>query len=680
MIRGMHYMCWFPEDWNYHPSMPMKRLQQVQDIVDFGGNTLLWSCLGSAAIGLPYLDREANEAIPPRLRFYGYLNDSEFCQQCAKHDITAYAVVWKAQMWEFPAEFSEDESQLLALNKLKGVGKPGWIGMRELSMDRYPKLFAPMSKYFPNGLRNSDGELITDYLDEFKVVTLDGNDLESAWLLVPGHDHHCYTPCGSNPAFAEYQRKEVEMMIDAHAGGIMVDEIDMHLYALNNAGCFCKDCMKGFRAYLKAHPSAEVEALDLDLETFDYRAFLKARGYCDHDLLSTQLDRYSIPLFRQFAEFNLQQMETSLADTLAHAKAYSRQVRGQEIPVAANLFNCLPHTSVLRKYCDLIIGERSGIGLRQDAFYRFGYAFFAGKNGSFIEDPSDHILTIVEDLKHGRTDTYSLFMLEPLSQGFNIAIPYGAWLINWVKDSFYPDMETERQIGDWLKAHENLFVPNPVAETAVLYDARSALEVEIFQGGHLARRDTAGFRTFHDLTQSLCNDHVLYNVVYVSDDEPLTAERLQGYKKLLLPDAFSLRDEEMDVIDAWIASGGKALALGRSHGRLSGLRSPFVKPAAFLSWVKQGGQPVDILDGAHNRYIGLGLHQTDTGYALHLVNYWFDDVSRTIETIPEAEFKLAWTPSKVTVHSFPASGVEADLDGQILHIRNLGLYTVVELT
>jgi len=61
MIRGMHYMCWYRNDWNYHPSMPMKRLQQVQDIVDMNGNMLLWSCLGSAAIGIQYLDKEANE-------------------------------------------------------------------------------------------------------------------------------------------------------------------------------------------------------------------------------------------------------------------------------------------------------------------------------------------------------------------------------------------------------------------------------------------------------------------------------------------------------------------------------------------------------------------------------------------------------------------------------------------
>jgi hypothetical protein len=150
MLRGMHYMCWFGEDWNYHPSLPMKRLQQVQDIVDVRGNLLLWSCLGSAAIGLQYLDKEANEDIPARLRFYGYLNDREFCAECARRGIAAYAVVWKAQLWEFPAEFNQDESELLALNKPRGVGRSGWLGMSELSTDRYPQIFDLIGTVLPH--------------------------------------------------------------------------------------------------------------------------------------------------------------------------------------------------------------------------------------------------------------------------------------------------------------------------------------------------------------------------------------------------------------------------------------------------------------------------------------------------------------------------------------------------
>lgn len=84
MLKGIYFMGWQRDMWNYHPSLPMKNMQMVEDIVDMHGNMLIWSCLGSGAIGLPYMDKEANENIPPRMRLYGYMNDREFCEECKK--------------------------------------------------------------------------------------------------------------------------------------------------------------------------------------------------------------------------------------------------------------------------------------------------------------------------------------------------------------------------------------------------------------------------------------------------------------------------------------------------------------------------------------------------------------------------------------------------------------------
>ncbi len=675
MLRGIHYMCWFKEDWNYHPSLPMKRLQQVQDVVDVNGNVLLWSCLGSAAIGLQYLDNEANETIPPRLRFYGYMNDTEFCEECGKRGIKAFAVIWMAQLWEFPAEFSEDESELLAVNKLRGDGKKGWLGMRELSTDRYPKIFDPISKYFPEGIRDSDDQPVKDFLEGFKAVTLDGKSILSTWLMVPGHDHSCYTPCANKPTFMQYIKKEIEMMVDAGAQGIHIDEFDVQLHGVSNAGCFCKDCVKGFRAYLQQNPCEE--SATIDLASFDYRIFLQEQGYTDNDLLAAQNDRrMSIPLFKQFIHFNLNGMQRNVATITAYAKDYSLQKRGETILVTANLFNCLPHTSIVRQYCDLMIGEKSNIKFRQDGFYRFGFAYMQGKEGSFIEDPNGHILRIMKDMERSKYDTYIQFMMEPLAQGFNGAIPYGAWLMNFKKDSFYPPMDVEREIGQWVKEHEYLFTNHPVADTALVYDSRSALETELFLGGHLDKEKEAGFRTFHDLTQMLCNQHILYNVLYVSDDEPLTANGLSSYKKLLLPDAFSLHDDEIEVIRCWMNQGGKVAALGKVDRRLYDFRFIYRKFAELTNWIKEGGQ---ILEAEDIREIGLGLHKRAHGYTLHLVNYNLNSISREIETVPAMTFKLAWKPEQVQVHSFPQSEVEAVMTGDTLSVKHIGIYTIVDL-
>jgi hypothetical protein len=93
------------------------------------------------------LEREIYEQPPARLRIYGYLSDKEFCEECAKRNVTVYGALWKAHLWEFPAEFNDDETELLSLNITRGVGKKGWVGIRELSQDRYPALFSSMKSF-----------------------------------------------------------------------------------------------------------------------------------------------------------------------------------------------------------------------------------------------------------------------------------------------------------------------------------------------------------------------------------------------------------------------------------------------------------------------------------------------------------------------------------------------------
>jgi len=670
----MHYMCWYRQDWNYHPSMPMKRLQQVQDIVDDNGNLLLWSCLGSAAIGIQYLDKEANEAIPPRLRFYGYMNDKEFIAECAKRGITASAVIWKAQLCEFPAEFSEDESELLALNKLRGVGKKGWVGMRELSTDRYPKIFPLIKKFFPKGLKDSDGKPVKDFLKGFMAVTLDGNPIFSRWLMVPGHDHYCYSPCGNKPAFREYVRKEIEIMIDAGAPVVHIDEFDAQLLAAMSGGCFCKDCLKLFREYLKKNPSAETEGLDLD--RFDYRAFLKKKGYTDRDLTDPDIDkRLAVPLWPAFVRFHIACIEPGVIDIADHVRAYSRKETGKAAQVTANLYNCDPHGDAVRKHCDLIIGEKADIKLRQDGYYRFGYAFFGGKEGSFIEDPGPYVHEIMRDLDAGKNDSYILFMLEPLAHGFNIAIPYGAWLQNQRQDSFYPPAEAERLMGAWLKEQETLFTNRFAAETAVIYDQRSAMDCELTRGLNRRHLDV-GFPLFHGLCQSLCNARMLHNVLYVSSDEPLTAKRLAAYKQIVLPDVYSLPAGEIQMLRAWQKKGGRLVAIGKVDPRLADAEFRY---GAFPELKARLAQVGSVVAAKDVEGLGLSLHKKGKGYALHLVNYRLNSGTREIEKIPSASFTLGWKPKKAVVHSFPASDAKARVEGNELTVENLGIYTIVEL-
>lgn len=87
-------------------------------------------------------------------------------------------------MWEFGAEFNEDETKLLSLNILRNASKNHkYVGMSELSANRYPHLFKPMETYFPDGLKDYKGNTVKDFLKEFKAVSLEGRSILSAWLM-----------------------------------------------------------------------------------------------------------------------------------------------------------------------------------------------------------------------------------------------------------------------------------------------------------------------------------------------------------------------------------------------------------------------------------------------------------------------------------------------------------------
>ena len=477
MLKGIYFMGWQRDMWNYHPSLPMKNMQMIQDIEDIHGDMLIWSCLGSGAIGLPYLDREANDDTSPRMRLYGFMNDKEFCQECRKRGIKVFSVLWKSQLWEFGAEFNEDETKLLSLNILRNASENHkYVGMSELSTNRYPHLFKPMETYFPDGLKDHKGNTVKDFLEEFKAVSLEGRSILSAWLMAPEHDHKCYSPCCCKESYLSYLKKNVEMMIDAGAGGLHIDEYDTQKHVLNNAGCFCDECMDKFNAYLKKM-QIRLPGDAGNIESFHYRKYLLEKGYTDEKLLPFNGNkRWEIPLFRDFVEMQIEYISEVVKEISQHAKQYAKEVRNEEFPVTANLFQCFPISWRSKKYLDLLAGEKTDIKLRQDAWYKYAFGWLNGKECCFVEDPNQYVRDMLEDIKNGIHDRLILFLLEPMAHGFHIAFPYGSWLQNQVKDAFWPDLRVLRKLGAWLDNNSGLFPKNPAADIAVIYDLPSAYE------------------------------------------------------------------------------------------------------------------------------------------------------------------------------------------------------------
>ena len=137
--------------------------------------------MGSGAISLPFLERQIYGEIPPQLRFHGYLNDKEFNEECLKRGILPYAVVYQAQGWEFPVVLNEDETEIMEMNILHSGKEPKTYGLTEFTQDKYHTVFNKVfADYFPEGIYNSEGELVTDLYEECTSRNLYGVPLAMA--------------------------------------------------------------------------------------------------------------------------------------------------------------------------------------------------------------------------------------------------------------------------------------------------------------------------------------------------------------------------------------------------------------------------------------------------------------------------------------------------------------------
>jgi hypothetical protein len=676
-------------------------MQMVDDICDIHANMLIWSSLGSGAIGLPYLEKEAFDDTSPRLRLYGFMNDNEFCQECAKRGVKVFSVLWKAQLWEFGAEFNEDESKLLSLNILRGASKNHkYVGMSELSTNKYPGIFAPIEKFFPDGLKDWKGNKVGDFLDEFKARSLEGRNILSAWLMAPGHDHKCYSPCSNKDSYLAYMKRDVELMIDAGAGGLHIDEYDTQKHLLSNAGCFCPECMGKFRLYLEKK-KIPVPADAGPLSGFDYGAYLRGKGYTDENLLAFNGNtRWEIPLYRQFFDYEMDSIEWVVGELSRHAKAYAKEKRNEDFPVTANIFQCLPIGWSSRKHLDLLAGEKTDIRLRQDGWYRFASGWLNGKDCCFVEDPNQYVRDMLTDIKNGINDRFIMFALEPVVHGFHVAFPYGSWLQNQVRDAFWPDLRLLKRLGPWLDEHENLFSKNQCADIALIYDHNSAYEnmltepatdsnstynrvekislkgvEELGRQGSFANQ--GDFGNFFQLAQDLSYAHVLYNVIYENPDEPLTPERLEGYKKIVVPDAFLLDDNNASVLKSFADKGGELITYARAVKKLSGYANFSQENREHL--VAELARDRGLADMEENRQFGIALHRIKSGYALHVLNYNFNEKTHRIDPVWNIKGKIKFSARSIRTICFPEeSDTVCTLNKDVLEVKNAGIYTVIE--
>jgi hypothetical protein len=696
MERGVYFDAWFPNQHCYHPSLPGRRLRMIDHLVDFRATTLVWAAMGGGSISLPYLEQEAFAPIDSRFRFYGFVNDSEFVQECQKKGIKVFGIVFEVQGWEMPAELNEDETQILAFNELRGVGKKVWMGLREFSQNRYPNLWPPLEKYFPNGLIDSDGDKVTDLIENCVSRDIHGEPCHARWVESPDREHQCYLMDRNNPVWREYLKAIIRIQIDAGVDGIQLDEAELPITSFQYGGCFCKDCMKGFRQYLKnlAEEQLPAELRRVDLETFHYGEWLLAQGY------DFKTKREGAPIFWEYHRYQTRQIAGYFSELADYARQYAAE-KGRTVLVSGNFFNLVAHWYyAMEPKVDLIITEMRNTRYRQPAWYRYVAGFAAGKPVIVAENPYGGVVPeLVEMLKVGKGyDLFRMSLYEAAALGANMSVPYGAWMGSVIQDSFNPPHELCVEIQRFLADHESLYSHRTASETAVVYSVETEFQRESGRGIFADNRynvETSEIGPFWQVCEALSDAVQTYDVLFFPDGDlrpdTLTPETLAQYSTLILPDCRYLTNAQSELLQDYLAKDGRLLVMGELGANQPSAKREMILNHSHTHQVEIGasfdlnwlpfGQQIQLSVPAD---IAVNLQRVESGVAIHVLRYDYDSQQDQAPALDELNLDLRLPGNLGSLEVFsPGESPQAELRASgatyRLSLKNLPLYSIILL-
>jgi hypothetical protein len=693
MTRGVYFDAWFPRQHNYHPSLPPRRLRMVDDLVAYRATTLVWSALGGGSISLPWLEQEAWGEIDPRFRMYGFVNDAEFIAAAQARGIDVFGIVFEVQGWEFPVELNVQQNRILAVNELRGEGQRGWLGLREFTQDRYPNLWKSHREYFPDGLRDRQGNLVTDILDHCCSRDIHGQPCHAHWVECPDREHFCFTMDRNNPIWREYLKAIIRIQIDAGVAGIQLDEVELPLTTLQYGGCFCNECMTQFRQWLQALPANQLPA-DLtgaDLTSFHYGEWLLARGY------DFKANRESTPLYWVYIRFQRQAITRYFKELADYARDYAAS-KGRTIKVSGNFFNCLDQYYALEPEVDLVMTEMRNTRYRQPAWYRYVRGFGGERPVIVVENPYGGVVPdLVSALRSGRGyDRFRMSLYEAAALGVNMSVPYGSWMGSVVEDAFYAPHDLCVEIQDFLAGHEALFSHLSLADVAVVYSVESnfhngARPEEIANNPQNALSTTRP--VFWDACETLADARQPYDVVFFPDgtlrpDDPDRLD-LSRYRTVVLPACHFLTEPQADALLHYLDGGGRVTAIGTPGENLPTNRRAAIaghRGTTVIDDVAVSSPPVSPqVTWDHDVDLAVNVVQVERGAAIHLIRYDYDDAADAVPVLVALEFTVRLDGEFDTLTCYTPSGpmsgtLTREGDRYRIALQQVPLYSIVLLT
>ncbi|MCR5301766.1 MAG: beta-galactosidase [Lachnospiraceae bacterium] len=717
MERGIYFDAWYKDEFCYHPSLPMRRVQMLEDLEKYHGTVLVWAGLGGGSISLPFLEREAFGSVDPRMQIYGYMNDSDFIEECNRRGIKLFGIVFEVQGWEYPAVFDQN-GHLVRMNRLAEQSPDmTWYGLREFSADKWPDAFPTrLSDYYPDGIIDEEGNTVNDLWEECCTRDRFGNPIHAQWVEVKDHKEQCYQMCRNNPVWRQYLKKIIDIQIDAGVAGIQLDECELPMTSINSGGCFCDSCMRGFRSWLLNRKNAGRLGREwdgIDLETFHYGEYLKAG---DHTYPE------NAPFFKDYWEYQVWQVKRYFGELADYARDAAKK-RGREILVSGNFYNMQPAYYPIENKVDIVITEMEHTLFCQPYYYRYCAGFAYKKPVIIAENPYGGIMPrLLELLDQGKGyDLYRIYLLEASVYGCNMSVPYGSWMGNTIKDAFWAPSWLTAEVQDFLYSHDECFPQTRSKGAAVLYSYGSYYWRDSNKGsGANGMQDSYGSLMdvtasewltpdlkpvpFWDVIRSLSAMNAQYDVVMLADGEyrqdDLTFERIADYPMIVVPDCFVLTENQQEILLRYAGSGGKLLVAGRiAEGSLL---EEELKKSQNVVFVPVEGTKDDYMPAFDKAFVSMykdmapiwcdtekvGIQRYDNNGKtwIHVLNYRYDENSDRVIAIPEMKLIVRDVedkdPELHTPEGIVPPACELSRSGGCVEItlKDTGLYTVIEFS
>ncbi len=714
MERGIYFDGWLKHNHCYHPSLPQRHQQILEDLEMYHGTILTWAGMGGGSISLPYLQHEAFGPVDPRMQVYGYMNDSEFVAKCNKRGIKLFGIVFEVQGWEYPAVIDEN-GHIVRMNKRAEEVPHDWYGLREFSQDKYPNAFPTSLKdYYPDGIRDEDGNLITDLWEECAIRDMHGNPIHAQWVEVKNHEESCYQMCRNSYVWREYLKKIMMIQIDAGVPGVQLDECELPMTAISSGGCFCKSCMKLFNQYLKERKAAGLLGAEwdgIDLDTFHYGEYLK-KNNCTYP--------EGAPFYRDYWEFQVRNVRKYFGELVDFARTYAKETYNRDLLVSGNFYNMQPAYYPIENKVDVVVTEMDHTLFRQPYYYRFCQGFAPGKPVIIAENPYGGIIPkLLTMLDEGKGyDLYRIFLLEASMYGCNMSIPYGGWMGNTIKDSFWAPRKLTASVQDFLYHNERLYPRTRSKGAAVLYsygsyywrDSNKGSGANGMQDSYENLMDATAVAwvdpdqkpvPFWDVIRAMSDQNAQYDTLMLPDGDfrpdDFTADRLAGYPLVILPDNYVLTGNQQQILLDYAKNGGKVLVLGRlaeGTALLDGLLAtgnavhiPLATDGteympAFMEAFARLYDPIAPI-GCTADKIGVQRYDDENGAYVHVLNYRYDAQADAVQPVEDLEIAVSGVAGKeLTVIvpqglTVPQYSVVANGNDVTIRLQNAGLYTVL---